>query len=75
MSVIAYDRPKPGVPMERIEQVLAEEAAVAWRPRQQRRIAASPTTQNGYAECFFVALRAPMLGTQFSDQALERAGG
>lgn len=103
MRVIAYDRLRPGVTLDTVEPVLAEEVATAWRlwkegvvrenyqradepgavlifevdsvEEARRHVAALPLTRAGYAEWFFVALRAPqMLETQFSDEALERAG-
>jgi hypothetical protein len=68
MRVIAYDRFKPGVTMETIQPLLAEEVANVWRRRL-------PITKAGWLEWFYIPLMAPvMLESQFSDLALARAG-
>ena len=84
MKIIAFDRFKPGVTMETIQPLLAEEVANAWRLWKagvvrenyaRADVADFPMTKAGYLEWSFVALMAPvMLESQFEPAALARAG-
>jgi hypothetical protein len=103
MRVIAYDRFRPGITMQTIQPLLAEEVANVWRlwkagvvrenyaradepgviivfevesvAEAQAYVADFPMSKAGYLEWFYLPLMAPvMLESQFSDQALARAG-